>query len=229
MDLMLPAHCFLCGLYSGSQNLCAGCLADLPRLARTCRLCAGPCPRSEIMMCGPCLIRPPIWDRALAALAYEYPVDHVVRQFKFHRSLACGQLLADELANLIGGSGADLPDVLIPVPLHFSRRFSRGFNQAEFLARRLGCRLKLPVLVHKLRRRRRTSAQSGLDRKQRRTNIHGAFSCGELRGMKVALVDDVLTTGTTLAECTRALRASGTADVAVWVAARVGWRPPGNL
>ena len=222
VDLLLPTHCILCGLYSGSQNLCNGCLADLPRLTLTCRLCARACPRSEIMMCGPCLSRPPLWDRALAALAYEYPVDQVVRQFKFHHNLACGQLLAEELITCVRRSHVSLPKVLIPVPLHFSRRFSRGFNQAEFLARRLGSRLNLPVMVGKLRRNKRTSAQSGLDRKQRQTNISGAFSCRQLRGIRVALVDDVLTTGTTLVECTRALRAAGAGGVAVWVAARAG-------
>lgn len=173
------------------------------------------------MTCGRCLSRPPLWDQALAALAYEYPIDHIVRQFKFHRSLACGQLLADELADCVLKTGFMLPDILIPVPLHFSRRFWRGFNQAEFLARQLGSRLHVPVMVHKLQRIRRTSAQSGLDRKQRRTNLSGAFYCHRLGGTKIALVDDVLTTGTTLAECTRALKAAGAEHVAVWVAARV--------
>jgi predicted amidophosphoribosyltransferase len=85
----------------------------------------------------------------------------------------------------------------------------------------LGLRLNIPVLVHKLRRKKKTSAQSGLDRKERRKNVHEAFSCRPLGNAKVALVDDVLTTGTTLTACTRAVRAAGASQVSVWVAARV--------
>lgn len=173
------------------------------------------------MLCGACLRRPPAWDEALAALVYEYPVDQLVQQFKFQRSLACGQLLADEMVLFVNQSGTVLPDVLIPVPLHFTRRFWRGFNQAEFLARRLGSRCKIPVLVNQLQRTKRTSAQSGLDRRARKKNIRGAFSCRQLANTRVALVDDVLTTGTTLAECALAVRAAGASNIAVWVAARV--------
>lgn len=177
------------------------------------------------MLCGACLRRPPVWNEALAALVYEYPVDQLVRQFKFQRSLACGQLLADEMIGYVNQSGTALPDVLIPVPLHLTRRFWRGFNQAEFLARRLGSRYKIPVLVNQLQRTRRTSAQSGLDHQARKKNIRGAFSCRRLGNVRVALVDDVLTTGTTLAECARAVRAAGASNIAVWVAARVPKEP----
>lgn len=177
------------------------------------------------MVCGACLQRPPAWDQALAALVYEYPVDQLVQHFKFRHSMACGQLLADELIHCVRHSGTSLPDIIMPVPLHFTRRFWRGFNQAEFLARQLGLLLNIPVLVHKLRRNKKTAAQSGLDRKERRKNVHGAFSCRPLSNVKVALVDDVLTTGTTLTACTKAVRSAGASQVAVWVAARVDDRP----
>jgi ComF family protein len=173
------------------------------------------------MLCGACLRKAPAWDRALAALAYEYPVDRIVRKFKFQRNLACGQLLADELIRCFEQSGSAAPDILIPVPLHFTRRFWRGFNQAEFLARQLGSRLRIPVLVHKLLRKKRTSAQSGLGRRERQRNIRGAFQCRTTGKLRVALVDDVMTTGTTLAACARAVRAAGASHVSVWVAARV--------
>ncbi len=221
LDFLLPAHCILCGLCSDSGSLCHPCREELPRSSQSCRQCALSCIRSDVMLCGACLRRPPAWNEALAALVYEYPVDQLVQQFKFQRSLACGQLLADEMVLFVNQSGTVLPDVLIPVPLHFTRRFWRGFNQAEFLARRLGSRYKIPVLVNQLQRTRRTSAQSGLDRRARKKNIRGAFSCRQLPNARVALVDDVLTTGTTLAECARAVRAAGASNIAVWVAARV--------
>ena len=162
-----------------------------------------------------------MWDDAVAALLYEYPVDELVQAFKFRRNLVCGQVLADALVATVRDAGQPMPEALIPVPLHFLRRFRRGFNQSEFLARQLGKHLRIPVLVDALRRTRRTSAQSGLGRGARRENILGAFSCGGVEQRRIALVDDVLTTGTTLAECTRVLKRAGTVEVVVWVAARV--------
>lgn len=221
LDHLLPAHCTLCGLYCGSGRLCQPCLEELPRTSQPCRLCALSGLQSDVMICGRCLVRAPAWDEAVAALVYEYPVDQIVQRFKFQRSMACGQLLADELVLSVSRLTATRPDILLPVPLHVTRRFWRGFNQAEFLARQLGRKLEIPVLVNRLRRRKRTRAQSGLDRVERRKNIRGAFTCRNLHRARVALVDDVMTTGTTLTECARAIRAAGASHLSVWVAARV--------
>ena len=221
LDCLLPSYCILCGQYSGNDRLCRPCSEELPRPEPSCRQCALPGLHSDSMLCGSCLHRPPAWNEALAALVYEYPVDQLVQRFKFQRSLACGQLLAEEMTDHVLRSGASMPDALIPVPLHFTRRFWRGFNQAEFLSRQMGSRFEIPVMVHLLRRTKRTLAQSGLDRKARRKNIRGAFYCRPLAQANVALVDDVLTTGTTLTECAKAVRAAGASKVSVWVAARV--------
>lgn len=221
LEAILPAHCILCGLHSEGQRLCAPCSLDLPRPGPSCRQCALPVMHSGPGICGACVSEPPAWDHAVTGLLYAYPVDHLVRRFKFHRHFACGQLLADELVLALRRQDLRLPDFLLPVPLHFMRRFQRGYNQAEFLARSVGKALGLPVRVDLMRRTRRTSAQSGLDRPERRKNVRGAFSCPDLAGARVALVDDVLTTGTTLAACARAARKAGAAEVSVWVAARV--------
>jgi len=225
LQLLLPSHCILCGLDSGSRSMCQPCRKELPRVAQACHQCARPGLRSDFHLCGACLHHPPAWDAAVAALVYEYPVNHVVQHFKFQRNLACGRLLAEEMIRRVRQSGTPLPAALIPVPLHVTRRFARGFNQAEILARELGSSFGIPVLVHRLRRTKRTAAQSGLDRTQRRKNIRGAFFCRQLAAASVALVDDVLTTGTTLRACARAVRAAGVPEIAVWVAARV----PGAL
>lgn len=180
----------------------------------------------------------------MAALVYEYPVDHLVRRFKFHNDLACGQLLAEELVHAVKqrlgqsalGQGAlepggleqgrlkinsAKPELLIPVPLHFFRRCKRGFNQAEFIANQLQRQCGIPVQRHLLRRINHTSAQSGLNRKARQKNLRDAFRCKPLNGAHVALVDDVLTTGATLQECSRVIKRAGAGQVSVWVAARV--------
>ena len=157
----------------------------------------------------------------MAALVYQYPINHLVRGLKFKGNLAAGQLLADEMAATSPRFESSRPDLILPVPLHYTRRLKRGFNQAEFLARQMSRSEALPLETRILRRVKRTSAQSGLSRKERKINIKGAFACKPLKGLKIVLVDDVLTTGTTLNECCRAVKIAGAVSVAVWVAARV--------
>jgi ComF family protein len=157
-------------------------------------------------------------------LQYEYPVDHLVRRFKFQGDLACGQLLAEVLAQLVLSrmrvSAEYRPDLVIPVPLHFLRRFKRGYNQAELLARILHQRCGIPIAHDRLQRVVNTKAQSGLDRKARRKNLQHAFTCKPVEAGHVALVDDVLTTGATLQECASVIKKAGARKVSVWVAAR---------
>jgi ComF family protein len=177
------------------------------------------------LVCGRCLRRPLPWDQAIAALVYGFPADRLVCRFKFNRDLAAGVVLARELLDAIRRSGQDLPHAIVPVPLHRTRHFSRTFNQAELLALHLGRELGIPVHSRLLARSRRTSAQSGLDAAARRRNLRGAFRLAAPRerlppGCHLALVDDVLTTGVTLAECSRTLKRAGAARISVWVVAR---------
>jgi ComF family protein len=161
----------------------------------------------------------------VAALTYRYPADRLVCRFKFNRDFACGKLLGLELLSAIRFNGAPLPKLIVPVPLHRARHFARTFNQADVLARMLGSRLGVPVRSHLLSRTRRTKAQAGLDAAGRKRNIRGAFHCDHVADQipvdaRVALVDDVLTTGATLRECAKALRRAGATQLSVWVAAR---------
>jgi len=114
------------------------------------------------------------------------------------------------------------PDMLIPVPLHKLRMIKRGFNQASELGTYIGKVLDIPLLTTALRRHRNTKAQSGLSRKQRRKNVRGAFYWHGLKtpDRHVVLIDDVMTTGTTVTECARILKKAGAKRVDVWVAAR---------
>jgi len=155
-------------------------------------------------------------------LQYQFPVDRLVQSLKFKRQLAAGRVLSHLLCEWITDEGCDLPDMLIPVPLHRLRMFRRGFNQAFELADYAGRALDVPLLTGVLRRHRNTRAQSGLSRKQRRKNVRGAFYWhGPIKPARhVALVDDVMTTGTTVSECARVLKKAGAKRVDVWVAAR---------
>lgn len=233
VDAVLRPCCVLCGDPPGpgtdaahSPGLCPPCRAELPRMAAACPQCASPGPFGALP-CGACLRRPPRFSTAVAALEYTYPVDALVRSFKFHADLPAGAILADELLAAVTASAAARDvDVVVPVPLHGLRRIRRGFNQSEELARPVARALGLPLGVGLLKRTRRTAAQSGLDLATRRRNVRNAFRCGPVAGQRIALADDVLTTGTTLDECARCLRRSGAAAVIVWVAARVP--PPGT-
>ncbi len=249
LEHLLPASCILCGQRCPFRMLCEGCENDMPRITACCRQCGLPGTLGAAQLCADCLRNPPPWNQAVAALVYEYPIDHLVRRFKFHNDLACGQLLAEELLRAVklrlaqsemdqgtlGQSGpeqgsliqgkqkahSERPELLIPVPLHFFRRCKRGFNQAELIAAELQRGCGIPVQRHLLRRIHHTSAQSGLDRKTRQKNLRNAFLCKPLNGEHVALVDDVLTTGATLQECSRVIKQAGAGRISVWVAARV--------
>ncbi len=220
LDLFLPRHCVACGMASGESNLCLPCTAELPRNQHACRQCGLRLSIHTDSICGNCLKNPPPWRFGIAGLDYQFPVDHLVCRFKFSRDLACGHVLGMQLIAAIKRGNHPSPEVIVPVPLHRSRHFSRSFNQAELLARQISKALQIPVLPNLLRRIRRTRAQTGLDARERRKNTRGAFSSRQTGFSHVALVDDVMTTGATLAECTRTLQRSGVACVSAWVAAR---------
>jgi ComF family protein len=150
---------------------------------------------------------------------YAWPLDALEARFKFSGSLPAGRVLAE--CWLETGDPPILPDLLIPVPLHVSRLRARGYNQALELARPLAKRLGLPLRHDVLRRRRRTEAQTELDASTRARNVSGAFAVKRMPLQRhVAIVDDVMTTGATLAECAQVLRDAGVDRVDVWALAR---------
>lgn len=215
---LLPARCLVCGeAGSHGQDLCLACRRALPFNRVACARCALPLPAPGT--CGACLRQPPPFTASVAALVYRFPVDRLLPRFKFHGDLAAGRLLSQLMAQAF--ADAPRPQALVPVPLHPSRLRRRGYDQALELARPLARAFALPLHADALRRVRATSAQSELDAASRRHNVRSAFfaRAGGLPG-HVALVDDVMTTGATLAECARALQRAGVSRVDVWVAAR---------
>lgn len=208
----------LCAGPAGNAPLCPACREALPWLpSERCPVCAVPSPGGAV--CGACLAEPPAFRGSRAALAYEFPVDALVHAFKYAGDLPVGEALAELLQTAV--RGADRPDALVPMPLHPARLRERGFNQALELARRVGRDLQVPVLARACRRLRDTAPQASLPWKERAANIRGAFACeAELSGKRIAIVDDVMTTGHTLSELARTLVRAGTAEVWCWVVAR---------
>lgn len=212
----LPQRCLLCTAASSPDVLCAACHRALPRLPQAqCTLCAAPTASGAV--CGTCLRRAPRFDRVAAALAYSFPVDALIHAFKYGGNLALAQLFGEILAQRV-----DEPaDAVIPMPLSRERLRSRGFNQAHEIARVVGQRLGIPVLARACRKVADTQPQALLPWSERARNVRGAFVCDlDLRDVRVAVVDDVMTTGATMNEIARNLRQAGAVRIVAWVVAR---------
>lgn len=214
----IPQVCALCGGYSGRALLCAACHADLPHHSGPqCPVCAEVTANGEV--CGACIARPPAFRQTHAALRYAYPADSLVRQYKYGGRLALAGLFASLLAERL--QGFVRPDVLVPMPLHPTRLRERGFNQAWEIAKPLGARLDVAVSARLCARVRATAPQADLSRRERRANLRGAFACERtVAGVKVAVLDDVMTSGASARVLARALVDAGAAVVTVWVVAR---------
>ncbi len=233
-DVVFPRTCLVCGLPAQATTaadtaqdaVCAPCLEELPWNLRACPLCAAPTDGGQEEECVACELAPPAWDHALAPLRYAPPVDTLIRRLKFHASVADGRWLAAALALALQAGAAEdgWPDLLIPVPMHPRRRALRGFNHAAFLAQALVDALPtLRLDSRSLQRTRWTPAQARLDAHARRRNLIDALRWrGPPPPPRVAVVDDVLTTGSTATAVTRTLREAGVQEVQIWTCARAG-------
>lgn len=218
---LLPTRCLLCGAPGDvDRDLCAGCAGDLQPNVLACTRCAEPLAVTA-ELCGRCQKKPPPFAAAFVPFRYAWPLDGLEARFKFHGSLAAGRVLAELWIERWRDAPPPAPQALVAVPLHASRLRRRGYNQALELARPLARTLEIPLRHDLLRRTRATSQQSELDRRGRLRNVRGAFVAGSVDGLEhVAVLDDVMTTGSTLAECARVLTRAGIARVDVWALAR---------
>lgn len=216
---LAAARCLLCGATGqGGVDLCAGCAASLPVNDHQCGRCALPLAPSALV-CTDCTRVDPPWHTPWVPFRYAWPLDVLEARFKFGGDLVSGKVLSHRW--IAAAAPRDLPEAIVPVPLHVSRLRERGFNQAHELARPLARDLGIPLRPGWLERTRRTDAQSDLDAEGRAGNVRGAFVARVPSGIRhVAVVDDVMTTGATLAACTLALKRGGVERVDVWALAR---------
>jgi len=190
---------------------CIRCAQVFPALAAT----------ADDGVCARCRQNPPSYDRLIVYGAYEDELGEAVRLLKFRGVRALGRELGSRLASVYQRSGVEA-DWIVPTPLHWDRRRTRGFNQAGLLAAPVAKASGLPI-VHALSRVRVTAPQAGLSRDQRRQNLRGAFRVRRpewLRGKRIVVVDDVATTGATFEACARALKRAGAAEVTALAVAR---------
>jgi len=216
--------CILCQTPSRRQiDLCHACEADLPWLGPQCARCALPLsPKDAHSHCGRCLSKPPVFSHCLTPLRYDFPVDRLIAGFKYHGQLQYGSVLAQLwLANL-GGDLAPCPELLVPIPMHWRRRWQRGFNQAALLADDWGRAMNIPV-CHALTHPRATLTQQGLSAAQRSSNLRKAFALNAnspIHGKHIAIVDDVVTTTATANTVAAILARNGARQIDIWCLAR---------
>lgn len=223
LALLAPSRCHWCARPSPCAPACANCVASLPHNLRACRACAAPLvSATPLSVCTHCLSEAPPQDHSWAAFRYETPVAQAIVELKFRGRLAAAHLFGRLMAEQLARRAAPLPEVLIPVPLHPSRLRRRGYNQSVELGREIARRLSLRLEPAAARRTLATGEQTRLDAGARKRNVRGAFAAeaARVRGRHVALLDDVITTGATVAELARTLRAAGAARIEAWAVAR---------
>ena len=222
---LFPARhtdCRLCSLPTDdASGLCRDCLADLPLNQYACPRCGAGLPNSVAIACGECQRHPPQFDSAHIPYRYAPPLIPFITGLKFHGRLAEARLLAELFLSSFTANTLPLPECLIPVPLHSRRLRERGFNQALELARLLSQRLHLPIENQFVQRRLHTQPQSELSGDIRRRNMRQAFQLkSPVLYRHVALIDDVVTTGSTVNELAQVLRRAGVEIIQVWAIAR---------
>jgi len=219
-----PPRCLLCGA-GGHEglDLCRECWSELPHNHHCCQRCALPLPLSAgaAASCGACRKNRPAFDHCLTPLLYRSPLDRLISDLKFGNRLLNGRLLAGLLTQHLMRAPTQMPEIIIPVPLHPSRLRQRGYNQALELARPLSNHFSIPLDYRSCIRHKATDPQMDLEKSSRRKNVRGAFLMKHtIQARHVTLVDDVITTGATVSELARILKRGGVQRVDVWAVAR---------
>jgi ComF family protein len=229
LDLLFPPLCHVCRRFiptAAELHICPACREGMPPIAAPlCPVCGIPfAGAGSDHLCGRCSTSPPAFDLARAALVYEGAARDLIHAFKYNNKTHLRRPLAlltlELLSEFMRSRNSDL---IMPVPLHAKKLSSRGFNQALLLGELFSRQLTIPLDRHTLRRIRWTEPQVNLLAQDRWANVKGAFGVHEaarVKGRRVLLVDDVLTTGSTVDECGRVLKAAGARAVTVITVAR---------
>ncbi len=206
-------------------DLCESCYKNLLKIKFACERCAMPLAHTNAKACGACNNRKIYFDTSYAPFLFKGFIRESIYQFKFNNKLNHGKLLATLLAKQIQQQNRILPDVLVPVPLHKKRLRKRGFNQSLEIARILNKYLSKEISIKDIYRAKPTHVQMELPAKQRRANVKDAFklrsSNSVFKDKNIVIIDDVMTTGSTVNEMAKCLKQSGAKHIDVWCVARV--------
>lgn len=231
----LPAgHCVFCEerCHSNTGLLCEPCLSDLEIVGPCCSICSedlNPGDNRSSQICGRCQTKPPWFDNCFIPFKYSFPLNSLIKQLKYKDKIFFSSLLASLFVNRYMNSNRNLPDCIVPVPLHKHRLMRRGFNQADLISSKITREItgkiiknsSLPVDSQCCQRIKPTQQQTGMKKKQREVNIRNAFAIDSAVTYKhIAILDDVVTTGSTVNELSRVFKQAGVETVEIWACAK---------
>ncbi len=225
VQCLLPTSCVLCGGpgQPPDLDLCADCESELAANGPACGRCGDPLAGNlgGAVVCGACIRSTPHFSCTFCAFRYTYPLDCLVRALKFHGAVTQGRVLGTLLGRrLLGRTPQEMPDSIVPMPLSDERFRERGYNQAVELGLPVSRILKVPLRTDLVVRQRHTREQAALSRKERKKNVRGAFAvAGNVDKASIAILDDVVTTGSTANELAKVLVRAGAKRVQVWAVA----------
>jgi ComF family protein len=222
-NIFRPTCVLCCDPSLQEKDLCIPCEKELPWILNACSVCALPLSEKLSPICGKCLQDKPPFEKTIALCRYEFPLTHLITSLKFHHQLTMARLLGELLAEKIKSyyEKENLPQQIIPIPLHVERLRERGFNQALEIARPIAKKYRIKINVKNCKRIRATQTQMSLAAKERDKNVKGAFEVNaEGIAEHVAVLDDVITTGHTMLEFCKQLQKAGVKKIDVWCCAR---------
>lgn len=225
LNFLLPPHCPICQKKILDSNaVCGKCFGKLNFISGAiCQKCGKPLPYKEAKICAACLQKPPIYHRAISVLKYNETSKALILPFKHADYIELTPLLAQWMSNRGKNLILDC-DYLIPVPLHITRLFKRKYNQSALLAKEIARVYHKGYLPSILIRTKHTESQGHMGAKQRKENLKNAFkvrNTNKIKGKKILIIDDVMTTGATVNECTKTLIKAGAQSVDILTLARV--------
>lgn len=223
INYLLPPRCVFCFGLGLPYNICSNCQQYLPSLPQKCQQCAQFLPSSPELICGRCLSDPPAFERTFVLFPYLPPIPSLITRLKFKGELANAKVLGELMQAQIPLWYEQIakPDLIIPVPLHAQRLAERGFNQALEIAKPISRAFAIPIDAAGVQRKKATRPQSSLNAKERQRNIKNAFiTHRDYNGCRIAILDDVMTTGQTVRELSKTLQEKGAKVIHILSCAR---------
>lgn len=219
-SIRLPSICVLCNqFHCNISAVCMPCIELMPLLGYTCKHCAYPLFDGDYLVCGQCIKNTPHFDKTITAYRFEEPLRSLLHQFKYQQKLYLTSFLSQLIINAWEEERIK-PQCLIPMPMHPQKIKTRGFNQTVLLTRTLAKKLEIPMDLSSCQKVINTIPQAQLDGEDRPHNIRGAFHVSAMPYQHVALIDDLLTTGSTANELAITVKKTGVERVDLWCCAR---------
>jgi ComF family protein len=227
INLIFPTRCVACESYNTQADICSDCWSKLTFITKPyCNLCSLPFAYEDDQdtICGHCIKQKPQYDKAIAILKYNPDSQKLIHSFKYRDQLH----ILNYLVNLMSNIGKDIiqeADIIIPVAMYKYKLLKRGYNQAALLAMKIASKNKIPYLPQVLIKKKNSIAQIGLTKEQRIKNIKNTFELNskfikQVQGKRILLIDDVITTGSTINECCKILRKASPSKIFVLTLAK---------